>query len=194
MSKIKQVLSLLLVGACLVSCKSEYQQYVERELASGVTNDTLMFGLTVGLPKERFYEICWDLNKEGILDQGTGDGSVRHITDKDSLGLSTTDSKDLLFRALFDEDNIMRGMSINYSYVAWAPWNRDKQSDSLMLRLVKELKEEYPGNDFIEIDIKAAETPALVKIDGNRQILMYVKDDKDVVVKIEDLHHKLNKK
>ena len=194
MSKIKYVLYFFLIGLFVVSCKSEYQQYVDRELSSGVTNDSLMFGLYMGLEKETYFEICWELNKEGVLDQGTGNGSVRHTTDKDSLGQRTTYSLDLLFEALFDEEDILRGMSINYSYLAWAPWNRELQSDGLILRLKKDLLEMYPGNDFIEIDVKASKSSALVKIDGNRQILMYIKGDKDVVVKIEDLQYKLSKK
>lgn len=194
MSKIKHVFCFFLIGLFVVSCKSEYQQYVDRELSSGVTNDSLMFGLYMGLEKQKYFEICWDLNKEGVLDQGTGNGSVRHTTDKDSLGQRTTYSKDLLFEALFDEEDIMRGMSINYSYLAWAPWNRELQSDSLIIQLEKDLMEMYPGNDFIEIEVKTSKVPALVKIDGNRQILMYIKGDKDVIVKIEDLQYKLNKK
>ena len=52
--------------------------------------------------------------------------------------------------------------------------------------------QDYKGNDFISIDIKNTEFKAYVKIDGNRQILIYPVNTKDVVVKIEDLNYKLN--
>ena len=193
MSSIDRILSLLLLAASLVSCKSEYQQYVDRELASGTTRDSLIFGMEMGQTKKDFYEICWDLNKQKLISQGTGNQTARFITGRDSLGNTSVDSKDMLFYGIFDEDDVMRGMDMTYSFFAWAPWNREKQSDSLLLHLRDEYEGGYPGNEFIEIDIKASEVPALVKIDGNRQILMYVKNDKDVVVKIEDLNHKLNK-
>ena len=150
--------------------------------------------MRMGQTRQEFYDRCWELNRQQLISEGTGNTTARFYTDRDSLGNMTDASKDMLFYGMFDEDQIMRGMDMSYSYVAWAPWNRGKQSDSLLLALKEEYLRGYPGNDFIEIDIKASEVPALVKIDGNRQILMYVKNDKDVVVKIEDLHHKLNKK
>ena len=86
----------------------------------------------------------------------------------------------------------MRGMEMTYSFIAWAPWNENKQSDSLLVHLRDIYLQDYPGNEFIEIDIDAIDAPAFVKIDGNRQILMYPKNHKDVMVRIEDLHYKLN--
>ncbi|MCB0638910.1 MAG: hypothetical protein KDC54_19915, partial [Lewinella sp.] len=90
------------------------------------------------------------------------------------------------------DDDVMRGMRMTYSYIAWAPWNEERQAAQLLLDLRDEYLQAYPGNDFIEIELAEAAAPALVKIDGNRQILMYPKNDKDVAVKIEDLHFKLN--
>ena len=189
---INRFLCLLFVTATLVGCKSEYQQYVDQELGDGVIQDSLIFGMRMGQTKKDFFTICWDLNKQKLISQGTGNTTARHITDRDTAGISTTKSKDMLFYGIFDNEDVMRGMEMTYSYVAWAPWNRDKQSDSLLLNLRDEYLQGYPGNDFIEVDIEGIEQPALVKIDGNRQILMYVKDDKHVSVKIEDLNYKLN--
>lgn len=182
---------LLLAVAGLAGCKSEYQQYVDEELGSGITQDSLIFGMRMGQTKKEFFTDCWELNRQKLISQGTGNTTARYITDRDSSGNKTLASKDLLFYGIFDENDIMRGMEMTYSYLAWAPWNRDKQSDSLLLHLRDEYLRGYPGNDFIEIEVKDLKSPALVKIDGNRQILMYPKNNKDVVVKIEDLHYKL---
>lgn len=189
---ISRLLCLLFAAASLAGCKSEYQQYVDEELASGVSQDSLIFGMRMGQTKKDFFTICWELNKQKLISQGTGNTTARYITDRDTAGNKTLWSKDMLFYGIFDENDIMQGMQMTYSYMAWAPWNRDKQSDSLLLRLRDEYIQGYPGNPFIEIAIKDSEYTALVKIDGNRQILMYPKNDKDVVVKIEDLHYKLN--
>ena len=189
---ISRLFIFLLITGSLMGCKSEYQQYVEKEMATGITQDSLIFGMRMGQTKKEFFTICWELNKQKLVHQGNGNANARHITDRDAAGNNTAASKDMLFYGIFDEDDIMRGMDMTYSYISWAPWNRNMQSDSLMLHLRDIYLEDYSGNDFIEIDIKESETPALVKIDGNRQILMYTKNKKDVVVKIEDLHFKLN--
>jgi hypothetical protein len=182
----------LVVGISFTACQSEYQQYVDQELASGVTNDSLILGMRMGQTRKQFYSDCWELNRQKLINQGTGNQTARFVTDRDSLGNTTPQSKDLLFYGIFDKDDIMRGMDMTYSYLAWAPWNEDMQSDQLLGHLRDLYLQDYPGNDFIEIDIKESEVPALVKIDGNRQILMYIKGKKDVVVKIEDLQYKLN--
>jgi hypothetical protein len=191
MKSIEEVLCLFFVLFSLVSCKSEYQQYVDQEMAKGITNDSLVFGMRMGQTKKDFFSICWDLNKAKIISQGAG-ANARYITDRDTLGENTLRSKEMLFYGIFDENDVMRGMRMSYSFLSWAPWNQDMQSDKLQEHLRTLYLEEYPGNDFIELKIKESEYPALVKIDGNRQILMYPKNDKDVVVKIEDLEYKLN--
>lgn len=190
---IRRLLFFLLIVVVSVGCESEYQQYVERELASGIRNDSLIFDMWIGQTRKDFYDICWQLNKQKLVREGTGNRTARHTTDMDAEGNKTLESKDLLFYGIFDENDIMRGMDMTYSYLTWAPWNKDRQADKLLLRLREQYEKDYPGNDFIEIDIKDLEYPALVKIDGNRQILMYPKNEKDVVVKIEDLNYKLNK-
>jgi hypothetical protein len=183
-------LLLLLLATGLMGCKSDYQQYVDREMASGTTQDSLIFGMRIGQTKKDFYAICWDLNKQQIIREGTGNRTARYIADQDSTG-SSLEAKDMLFYGIFDDNDTMRGMEMTYSYLAWSPWNRNKQADSLLVVLRDQYQRHYPGNDFMEIDIKGVETPALVKIDGNRQILMYAKGQKDVAVKIEDLSYKL---
>ncbi|WP_367388116.1 hypothetical protein [Lewinella sp. LCG006] len=192
MKRIDLILPLFFVVLCLASCKSEYQQYVDQEMASGIKHDSLIFGMRMGQTRKDFFTICWDLNKQKIISQGAG-ANARFITDRDSIGAEANPlSKEMLFYGIFDENDVMRGMRMTYSFLAWSPWNEEMQSDRLLEVLRKALLTDYPGNDFIELKIKESEYPALVKIDGNRQILMYPKNDKDVVVKIEDLEYKLN--
>lgn len=183
----------MLLVIASTACKSEYQQYVDEQLASGVYQDSLIFGMRMEQTKKDFFEICWELNRQKLISHGSGNQTARYITDRDSSGNNTPQSKDMLFYGIFDENDIMRGMDMSYSFTAWAPWNEEKQSDNLLFHLRNIYLEGYPGNDFIEVKIDGIENPALVKIDGNRQILMYPKNNKDVVVRIEDLPYKLNK-
>lgn len=193
MNTIKRWSCFGLLVLCLMGCKSEYHQYVERELATGIERDSLIFDMRIGQTRKDFYSICWNLNKQKLITNGTG-SNARFVMDQDSLG-DDSEAKEMLFYGIFDDQDTMRGMRMTYSYLTWAPWNRDKYADTLLNRLKKQYLEGYPGNDFIQLDVEVGgkSYPALVKIDGNRQILMYPKGKKDVLVRIEDLHYKLDK-
>ena len=68
-------------------------------------------------------------------------------------------------------------------------------SSKKLLPVIKDtLMNWFPGNDFIPIKSDKVKLETLVKIDGNRQILVYAKDIKDVVVKIENLKNKYPEK
>lgn len=176
----------------LGSCKSEYDKLVRKELATGMRQDSLIFGIFMGETRKDFYAKCWKLNSQKVLSQGAGNQSVKYIEPLDSL-VDPTMRKELQFYATFDDENIIRGMEMSYSFTTWAPWNKERQSDVLLELLVKEYENEYAGNEFIAIDLEKLEYKAFVKVDGNRQILIYRANSKDVKVKIEDLNYKLNK-
>ncbi len=183
-----------LLFACTVmmfACKSDYTKYVERELAKEQTNDSLFFGLKMGMTQKEFFDRCWKLNKEKHISQGPGGNTVKYVETLDSTQDQTL-TKVLLFYGIFDKEKIMRGMTMTYSYSAWAPWTKNRGSDTLLVNLKKQFLRDYPGNDFMEIEIDK-KTKAFAKVDGNRQILIYPKSAKDVAVKIEDLKVKYKK-
>lgn len=192
MKWIKHFYGILLLPLLLSGCESEYQQYVNRELGSGLLQDSLIFDMRMGQTKKEFYTTCWELNKQQVILAGSGNRTARYVADQDSLG-NASEAKEMLFYGVFDDNDTMRGMEMTYSYITWAPWNRERQSDSLLQVLKRQYMKGYPGNEFIEIDVEHLDHPALVKIDGNRQILMYPKNKKDVLVRIEDLRYKFNK-
>lgn len=183
--------SILIIAISLSSCKSEYDKYVTRELNSGIQNDSLIFNMFMGQTKKEFYTTCWDLNKNQIISQGTGNTSAKYLEPKEGLE-DTLKRKELQFYGIFDDNDIMRGMELTYSYTAYAPWNTKMHSDQLMKDLVPILESTYPGNNFISVSLDDGKIEAMVKIDGNRRILMFPKSEKDLMVKIEDLEHKMN--
>ncbi len=184
-------ITLLITIALLSSCKSEYDRYVTRELKTGIKNDSLIFNMFMGQTKKEFYTTCWDLNKNQIISQGTGNTSAKYLEPKEGL-TDTLKRKELQFYGIFDDDEIMRGMEMTYSYTAYAPWNTKMHSDQLMIDLVPILESTYPGNEFISVSLDDGKIEAMVKIDGNRRILMFPKSEKDLMVKIEDLNFKMN--
>lgn len=189
----RMVFILLMCSWMLTSCKSEYTKYVERELATGIKNDSLIFGIKMGQTRKDFFSICWQLNKDKVLSHGNGNSTVKYEEVLDSTQ-DQSFRKDLLFYATFDENDTIVGMDMTYYYAAWAPWNKDKFSTTLADSLQVKFMKDYGGNPFLPIPLDNEKYKAFVKIDGNRQILIYLKDDKEVVVKIEDLNHKLKKK
>jgi hypothetical protein len=168
----------------LASCQSEYTKLVKKELASGVKHDTVLFDLSFGNTKKEFYEICWDLNKRGIATHGENNNYVKTI-----LGLKDTLNKikkiKLAFYARFSEKDIIRGIDMKFTYTAWAPWNKELTAEKLLPSVRDTLLKWYPGNPFLKL-----KKGTLVKVDGNRQIQLKVRTDKEVSVLIEDLSYK----
>ncbi|MCE2788326.1 MAG: hypothetical protein LW630_00270 [Saprospiraceae bacterium] len=174
-----------------ISCKSEYEHYVDQEIESGVRNDSLILGMYIGQTRKDFFNTCWQLNKQKLISQGTGNRTAKYIEPYDSLANQSL-RKELLFYGIFDEKDVMQGMEMTYSYTTWAPWNHDKYSTFLADELKGYYMKHYGKNPFVEIDLGLPEYKAFVKIDGNRHILIYPKNKKDVAVKIEDIHFRLD--
>jgi hypothetical protein len=191
MSKLLYFFGLLVMVITLSTCKSEYASYVEREMSSGVVNDSLIFGMRMGQTKKDFFEQCWELNRQQLITQGSGNTRAKYIEPADSTKNPKL-RKEMQFYGIFDEDNVMQGMDMTYNYVAWSPWLKSTFSDSLVMDLKQSYLQDYGGNDFIEIKIDDVSSSAFVKVDGNRQILIYAVNDKDVRVIIEDLNFKFN--
>ena len=183
----------IIVLISFFSCKSEYDQYVKRELSTDIENTKLIFDLELGMTRKQFYDICWQLNKDKVVSQGPKNQYAMYSIEPGTIEIEKNEIE-MLFYGIFDEALIMRGLDFQFSYPKWAIWNDDFHSDELMKSLQQYFLDVFPGNDFIEVPLGKEDYFSYVKIDGNRQILMYPKDTKDVVVKVEDLRYKLSSK
>ena len=181
----------LLIGFLLMtSCKSEYDKLVRSEMTSGEINEDLIFGLKLGQEKKEFYNICWQLNSQKLVSQGPSNEMVRYIIKPEEIE-GETEEIEMLFYGTFDQEKIMQGLGMKLSYVGWAPWNEDLHSPELAKKVQPYFMDLYGGNEFIEIDL-VKDYKTYVKVDGNRQIVIYPQTTKDVVVRIEDLRYKLS--
>lgn len=186
-SVVKQIFFLLILCLAFSSCESEYSQTVKEEMNSGVIHEDLILGLKIGQSRKEFYDHCWQLNKQKLVAQGPGNKYAKYILTVDSTS-QNPEKVEMLFYGIFDEEKIMHGMEMKMHYLKWSPWNKEFQSDKLIEALKRHYVKEYPGNDFLEIEINE-KTKAFAKVDGNRQIIMYPLGDKDVMAKIIDLRH-----
>ena len=193
--RLNKIIFCLLVLTPFLACEieSEYSKLLKKELKSGKSFNDLVLGLKIGQTKDDFYEICADLNKKKLITSGARNLYPEYILyPKDSV--ENGKKIRMSFMGIFDDDRIMKGMDIRFNYYSWIAWREEYNSDNLINEIKDTLQLWYPGNNFIEIDLKldSKNNLAYVKIDGNRQITMYKIDGRDVAVIIEDVSEKIN--
>ncbi len=193
--RLNKIIFCLLVLTPFLACEieSEYSKLLKKELKSGKSFNDLVLGLKIGQTKDDFFKICADLNKKKLITSGARNLYPEYILyPKDSV--ENGKKIRMSFMGIFDNDRIMKGMDIRFNYYSWIAWREEYNSDNLINEIKDTLQLWYPGNNFIEIDLKldSKNNLAYVKIDGNRQITMYKIDGRDVAVIIEDVSEKIN--
>lgn len=193
--RLNKIIFSLLVLTPFLACEieSEYSKLLKKELKSGKSFNDLVLGLKIGQTKDDFFEICADLNKKKLITSGARNLYPEYILyPKDSV--ENGKKIRMSFMGIFDNDRIMKGMDIRFNYYSWIAWREEYNSANLINEIKDTLQLWYPGNNFIEIDLKldSKNNLAYVKVDGNRQITMYKIDGRDVAVIIEDVSEKIN--
>jgi hypothetical protein len=175
-----KVIWVFLISVTIVGCgkKARYERLVERELTSGVRYDSLFFGIYLGMTSKDFYTHCWELNKKGLIRQGSSNLSVVYDL-KDMKHAAKMN-----FYPTFLEDKIYE-MPVRFQYDAWAPWNKHLQSDSLQLDVLN-LLEGWYGEDFMEVK-HPVHGSAFVKVDGNRRISIFTQGPAEVFAVFTDM-------
>jgi hypothetical protein len=167
----------------LSSCKSEYEKVESRELASGKIVNEIFLGLELGMDKKKFYETCWDLNKEGVLTNGPGELSIEYAAE-----LPSGNPAKMRFYPKFEDDKIYM-MPVEFTYEGWAPWNEDLAVEKLREDVVA-FYEQWFGPGFFEVTNEDKTQIVFVKIDGNRRIRIFKKHESIVRAEIMDLKFK----
>lgn len=183
----------LIISLFAFSCESEYTKMVNREAERGFRQDSLLFGMKFGYTRQNFYDRCWELNHQKLVSQGPNNRSVQYVLTTGGKNENLT-AINMLFYGTFDEKNIMTGMDMEFSYKAWSLWNDNLTAKKLFPVVQDTLMKWYKGNAFVALQSKNSPADSLVKVDGNRQILLFIKNDKDVVAEIDDLRLKYPEK
>jgi hypothetical protein len=141
--------------------------------------DSLFLGFSLGMEKKAFYDLCWEYNKMGLFTHGPTNQSVEYLLTKEAKS-----NVIMRFYPTFENDKVYE-MPVTFTYEAWAPWNRQLQSDSLLTDMIKIFKKWY-GDDFQVLNQKAM-GKIFARIDGKRRINLFVKDDQFVQAVFTDL-------
>lgn len=157
---------------------SEYQQLVQRELATGIRNDSLILGYTFGMSRDDFYKYSWEINKQGLVVNGSGAEIVEEVHDLKAPAKRS-------FYPKFKDETIVQ-LPIEYYYNGWAPWNRNLFADSLLYDLKDYIQDTYGGSFISKID-SASGKPVFVQVSGNREIRLYELTEQRVMVQFTDL-------
>lgn len=143
--------------------------------------DTIFLGVNFGMDKQEFFDMCLELNKQGKAVQGTHNTSVLYF-DNENFKMPV----DMNFYPNFFEEKIY-AMPVYFNYKAWAPWNRELQSDSLILEVVT-LFEKWYGKGFEKIKLPSGRI-GYVKKNYPRVISVKIRDEQFVDALIENLHY-----
>ena len=170
---------ILIMFCMLVSCSEDsavdkYNKLVKKELASKQRVDSVFLGIYLGMPQQRFFMHCWEMNKKGLFTDGndlTGNMTVLY-----KLPNELKYPASMNFYPDFQDSTIWK-MRVYFHYDGWMPWNKSLGADSLLQEVVGMYKKWYSeGNSFIQIDDEKRGT-VYVKVDGNRRISIKKYDD-----------------
>lgn len=182
MSK-KYVITFALLGVLVLSMacqpKTEYQKLVETELAQNVRQDSLFLGIHFNMNRKDFFAHCWELNKQGMLTNGTGNSVLYDASEHFSEATNMT------FYPSFVENKIFE-MPVEFQYKAWAPWNKDLEVD-VLLDEVKAVLDRWYGEGYLKMVSPDGLQTVWVKVNGNRRIRVFRKSVSSVVVIFTDL-------
>jgi len=143
-------------------------------------SDSLFLGFHLGMAQKDFFDHCTELNKQQKITQGPG-GS----TNVEYRIIGEYDNEiSMRFFPTFIEEKIFE-MPVTYSYIAWAPWNRQYWAENLLPKVLEKYKETY-GDDFKLIN-HPTQGKVYYKIDGKRRINLFVKDEQHVQAVFSDL-------
>ena len=124
----KQILTagMIAIVVCISACGSsdirEYEKLVDKELASNKRYDSIYLDF-LGMPNKDFYSRCWDLNKQGLLTNGSENTSVLWKM-KENFSHPVA----INFYPVFQDNKIYK-MTTGFNYEAWAPWNKHLGSE-----------------------------------------------------------------
>lgn len=165
------------IMVCCFGCDrvGEYKALVNKELDTGVKNDTLIHGIRFGMNKREFFAHCWELNKQGVFKEGAFNTSVFYEIVKNEKRYNIN------FYPKFEQGKITE-LPLEYTYAAFAPWNSEYTMDKLQSEVVDMYVEKHGEYDLQISSEKSENKIAYVWVQGNQRISIYKDDFRNKVI------------
>lgn len=141
--------------------------------------DSLFLGFYFGMERQEFFDHCWEMNKQKKFTHGMANLDVRY-----RLETELDHPVYMNFYPYFYNNRIYQ-MPVTFTYESWAPWNKDYSANVLLEKVVALMKKWY-GGEFETTDHPTV-GKAYARIDGNRRISIFVKDEQYVQVVFTDI-------
>lgn len=170
---------LLLVSACRGTDKKNLAEVEKQELSKGIRNDSLFYGLYLGMTIDAFADTCRKRHREGLFDEG-GNRMVEFELKNNELKFLAKIS----FYPSFTQNKISE-VPVFFKYRNSEPWNPEMATGKLLLD-VKKLMEKWYGDGFFITPLPTGRN-GFAQVSGNRRILIKVDKDDEVVVIFTDL-------
>ena len=175
--------SVLIGGLTLSSCSFGPRTYDDLKIESletGIIHDSLFLGMYFKMPRDDFYNYCYEKNREGVFTHGQGNMSVAY-----DLGDQLSHPATLNFYPRFNpREKWISGMNTSVHYKDWAPWLKDRFAQPLMDDFAPVL-EEWFGKSMVKVTKDGK--PFYYILDGNMELTMTPLDDQMVDISITDL-------
>lgn len=172
------LLAFLLIYPACNTPAARYERLLKQESKKTARQDSLWLGLYLGMTDSAFFADCLQLNHRQILRQGAERLSVVY----DPGGFASP--LNFSFYPDFEAGRIGI-MNVWLSYPGWSPWNRRYSADSLLPRVKAHFDAIY-GAGYLEIPQQIG-NPIFVKIQANRQLVVWKMDERQVAARVTDL-------
>ena len=141
--------------------------------------DSLFLGISMGMEKQKFYDYCWEMNRQKVFRHGPTNQSVEY-----KLVNELNSPVMMQFYPTFHNDAIYE-MPVLFNYESWAPWNKEYSADTLFTRILPLFKKWY-GDDFKVLQHRTMGT-IYYQMKGRRRINLFIRDDQFVQAVFTDL-------
>ena len=168
--------TLLFVAGCSDQ-SPDFETMVQNGRESDETNNELFLGYELGMDRETFRQMSWELNQQKKL---TGLVKMEYVFD---------DLEDQAVMSYYPEfeNNVITRIPIDVNYQAWSPWNEQFSSDSLVIDLKDHFENEF-STEFENVFIPYMNREGWVSVEGNRLIAITRKNDMLAFVEFVDLN------
>lgn len=158
-----------------------YEKELAASLASNERTDDVFLGLDLGIARKEYYDRCTVLNQQQKIVMAGGNNAVQYKLTDELPRVAT-----LTFAPDFGEDRkSIKVMTVTASYDDWAPWNKDAQATQLIKDLYEFCIETYGKGFYVVPDEQRGSV--LVQFKNNRRIEVWVKDEREVMMRFTDL-------